>query len=175
VPFCVPIIIIAWTKGVTPRVVYAHGKGFCHFEPRGSQEYPRPPDIPWYDVIFFSVYSFLCLDSSSASQSSLVFVRVSGHGQISLMSALKPSHDNLYCPPKTNQDEIFLAHQVLPGQKVGKLSAPFSPDLLPGMYSLSMHTISKPSSGKLHMVINHNTRKYSLNSMITPRVLNSVE
>jgi hypothetical protein len=79
------------------------------------------------------------------------------------------THDNSHCPPKTDQDQIFLAHQVLSEQKAGRLSAPFGPDLLPWMYSPPMHTVPKPSSEKLHMVIDHSTGKYSLNSMITPK------
>ena len=84
-------------------------------------------------------------------------------------------HDNSRRPPKTDEDRIFLAHQVLSKQKVGRLSAPFRPDLLPGMYSPPIHTIPKPSSEKLHMVINHSAGKYSLNSMIDPKDIASVK
>jgi hypothetical protein len=84
-------------------------------------------------------------------------------------------HDNSCCPPKTNEDHIFLAHQVLFEQKAGRLSAPFGPDLLPGMYSPPVHTILKPSSEKLHMVIDHSAGKYSLNSMINPKDIAGVK
>ena len=41
--------------------------------------------------------------------------------------------------------------------------------MLPGMYSPPVHTIPKPSSKKLHMVVDHSAGKYLLNSMIDPK------
>ena len=79
------------------------------------------------------------------------------------------THNNSRRPPKTEEDHIFLAHQVLSEQKADRLSAPFRPDLLPGMYSPPVHTIPKPSSEKLCMVVDHSAGKYSLNSMINPK------
>ena len=63
--FRVSIFTITRTKGFTPGAIHTHGEGFRHFEPRGPQEYPQSSDIPRYDGIFFSIYSFLRLDSSS--------------------------------------------------------------------------------------------------------------
>ena len=84
-------------------------------------------------------------------------------------------HDNSHCPPITEEDRIFLAHQVLSEQKAGRLSGPFGPDLLPGMYSPPMHTIPKLSSKKLCMVVDHSAGKYSLNSMINPKDIAGVK
>ena len=85
------------------------------------------------------------------------------------------THDNSCRPPKTDEDRIFLAHQVLSEQKAGRLSPPFGPDLLPGMYSPPVHTIPKPSSEKLRMVVDHSAGKYSLNSMIDPKDIAGVK
>ena len=52
---------------------------------------------------------------------------------------------------------------------------PFGPDLLPGMYSPPVHTIPKPSSEKLGMVVDHSAEKYSLNSMINPKDIAGVK
>ena len=43
------------------------------------------------------------------------------------------------------------------------------------MYSPLAHTIPKPSSEKLHMVVDHSTGKYSLNSMIDPKDIAGVK
>jgi hypothetical protein len=79
------------------------------------------------------------------------------------------THDNSHRPPKTDEEEEFLINQVLSEQKAGRLSPTFGPDLLPGMYSPPIHTIPKPSSENLCMVIDHIARRYSLNSMINPK------
>ena len=60
-------------------------------------------------------------------------------------------------------------------QNVGRLSTPFGPDLLPGMYSPPIHSIPIPSSEKLRMVIDHSAGKYSLNSMIDPKDIAGVK
>ena len=52
---------------------------------------------------------------------------------------------------------------------------PFGPDLLPGMYSPPVHTILKPSSEKLCMVVDHSAGKYSLNSIIDPKDIAGVK
>jgi hypothetical protein len=50
-------------------------------------------------------------------------------------------------------------------ESVGRYSLNFSPDLLPGMYSMPIHAV--PKGGKFHLVINHSAGEFSLNSMIT--------
>ena len=85
------------------------------------------------------------------------------------------THDNSHRPLKTDERCAFLSHQVLSEQKAGRLSVPFRPDLLPGMYSPPVHTIPKPSSEKLCMVVDHSAGKYSLNSMINPKDISGVK
>ena len=68
-----------------------------------------------------------------------------------------------------------MAHQILSEQKAGRHSAPFGPDLLPGMYSPPMHTVPKPSSEKLHMVVDHSASKYSLNSITDPKDITGIK
>jgi hypothetical protein len=44
--------------------------------------------------------------------------------------------------------------------------ASFGPDLVLDMYSPLVQTVPEPNSEKLHMVVNHSSGKYLLNSMI---------
>ena len=85
------------------------------------------------------------------------------------------THDNSHRPPKTEEERQFLINQVLSEQRADRLSPPFGPDLLPGMYSPLVHTIPKPSSKKLRMVVDHSAGKYSLNSMIEPKDIAGVK
>ena len=39
-------------------------------------------------------------------------------------------------------------------------------ELLPGMYSMPIHAVLKPNSDDLHLVTDHSTGPFSLNSMI---------
>jgi hypothetical protein len=50
----------------------------------------------------------------------------------------------------------------------GRYSAPFGPDLLPGMMSQPVHVVPKPNSTKFRLVNNHSAGDFSLNSMIPP-------
>jgi hypothetical protein len=59
----------------------------------------------------------------------------------------------------------FLKEQCVEEEALGRLSHPFI-DLLPGMYSMLIHTVPKPHSEKLRMVVNHSAGEFSLNSMI---------
>jgi hypothetical protein len=85
------------------------------------------------------------------------------------------NHDNSHRPPKTDKERVFLKSQVEFEQEAGRLSAPFGPDLLPGMYSPLVHAVPKPASEKLRMVVDHSAGKYSLNSMIDPKDIASVK
>ncbi|CDO77126.1 hypothetical protein BN946_scf184657.g1 [Trametes cinnabarina] len=51
-------------------------------------------------------------------------------------------------------------------EAAGCYSAPFSGDLLPGMYSMPIHAVPKPHSDKMRFINNHSAGKFSLNSMI---------
>ena len=85
------------------------------------------------------------------------------------------TYDSSHRPAKTHEDHEFLINQVLYEQKVGLLSPPFGPNLLPGMYSPPVHTIPKPSSEKLRLVVDQSAGKYSLNSMINPKDIAGVK
>jgi len=85
------------------------------------------------------------------------------------------THDNSYRPPKTDKERDFLLSQVKSEQEAGRLSAPFGPDLLPGMYSPPVHAVPKPASEKLRMVVDHSAGKYSLNSMIDSKDIAGVK
>ena len=49
------------------------------------------------------------------------------------------THNNSHRPPKTEEERQFLINQVLSEQRADRLSPPFGPDLLPGMYSPPVH------------------------------------
>ncbi|KAI0323360.1 hypothetical protein GY45DRAFT_1264713, partial [Cubamyces sp. BRFM 1775] len=51
---------------------------------------------------------------------------------------------------------------------LGRYSAAFGPDLLPGMYCMPVHVVPKPHSAKLRLVNDQSAGAYSLNSMIRP-------
>jgi hypothetical protein len=50
--------------------------------------------------------------------------------------------------------------------EVGHYSQAFGPDLLPGMYSMPIHAVPKPSTNKHRLVTDHSAGKYMLNAMI---------
>ena len=85
------------------------------------------------------------------------------------------THDNSYRPPKTDKERDFLLSQVKSEQEAGRLSPPFGPDLLPGMYSPPVHAVPKPASENLRMVVDHSAGKYSLNSMIDSKDIAGVK
>ncbi|PIL35153.1 hypothetical protein GSI_02942 [Ganoderma sinense ZZ0214-1] len=51
---------------------------------------------------------------------------------------------------------------------LGRYSPAFGSDLLPGMFSMPIHVVSKPHSDKLRLINNLSAGKYSLNGMIRP-------
>ena len=51
--------------------------------------------------------------------------------------------------------------------KLGHYSGPFGPDLLPGIYSMPIHAVPKPSSKKFHPVTDHSAGQFALNNMIS--------
>jgi hypothetical protein len=83
--------------------------------------------------------------------------------------------DSSFRPPNNDKEKDFLVAQVKFEESAGRLSAPFGPDLLPGMYSPPVHAVLKPASEKLCMVVNHSAGVYSLNSMIDPKDIAGVK
>jgi hypothetical protein len=67
---------------------------------------------------------------------------------------------------KTAEQEQFIDDQIREEICLGHVSESFGTDLYPGMYSVPMHTVPKPNSDKLHLVVDHTAGDYSLNSMI---------
>jgi hypothetical protein len=63
--------------------------------------------------------------------------------------------------PEKDSDATFLYSQSDIEVEKEHFSFPFGPDLLPGMYSMPIHTIPKPHSTDLHMVTNQSTGQYS--------------
>jgi hypothetical protein len=83
---------------------------------------------------------------------------------------LKPgyptTHDTSISMPEKDSDADFLRPQRDIEVEKNRFSAPFGPDLLPGMYSMPIHAIPKPRSTDLRMVTDQSAGQYSLNSMI---------
>ncbi|KAG1734357.1 hypothetical protein EDD22DRAFT_787933, partial [Suillus occidentalis] len=67
--------------------------------------------------------------------------------------------------PSSEPQRAFLRDQILKEESVGRYSADFGPDLLPGMYSMPIHAVPK-EGGKFRLVMNHSVGDFSLNSMI---------
>lgn len=67
--------------------------------------------------------------------------------------------------PSTQPEYDFIHGQISKEEAVGRYSSSFGPDLLPGMYSMPVHTVPK-EGGKYCLVTNHSAGEYSLNSMI---------
>ena len=67
---------------------------------------------------------------------------------------------------KSDEQLCVLDNQIHEEIKAGRLSESFGSELLPGMYSVPIHTVPKPNSDKLRLVVDHSAGDYSLNSMI---------
>ncbi|KAG1727188.1 uncharacterized protein EDB91DRAFT_1254013 [Suillus paluster] len=67
---------------------------------------------------------------------------------------------------KSNDQLRFIEDQICEEIRLGRLSESFGTELYPGMYSVPMHTVPKPNSDKLCLVVDHTVGNYSLNSMI---------
>ncbi|KAJ8591092.1 hypothetical protein M405DRAFT_735681, partial [Rhizopogon salebrosus TDB-379] len=67
---------------------------------------------------------------------------------------------------KTDVQMQFITEQVAEEVRMGRFSASFGTELLPGMYSVPVHAVPKPHSDKLRLVVDHSAGDYSLNSMI---------
>ena len=74
--------------------------------------------------------------------------------------------DHSFRPPKNETEAIFIRNQRDIEISAGRFSPSFHKDLLPGMYSLPIHSVPKPHTTKLRLVTDHSAGKFSLNSMI---------
>lgn len=74
--------------------------------------------------------------------------------------------NSAYTCAKTDEQEQFISDQIREEIRLGRVSESFGTDLYPGMYSVPMHTVPKPNSDKLRLVVDHTAGDYSLNSMI---------
>ena len=75
--------------------------------------------------------------------------------------------DNSGPPPKTTVQSDFLRNQIQSEFEAGRYSAPFGPDLLPGMYSTPILAVpKKPGSEKLRLCNHQSYGEFSPNSMI---------
>jgi hypothetical protein len=78
-----------------------------------------------------------------------------------------PCINDAHVGTTTNHDQaVFLDTQIHLEVKKGQFSQPFGPDLLPGIYSMPIYAIPKDNGFTFHMVTNHSSGPYSLNSMI---------
>ncbi|KAG2746164.1 hypothetical protein P692DRAFT_20849526 [Suillus brevipes Sb2] len=69
------------------------------------------------------------------------------------------------CSKSDNQKQ-FIEDQICEEIRLGCVSESLGTKLYPGMYSVPMHTVPKPNSDKLRLVVDHTAGDYSLNSMI---------
>ena len=71
--------------------------------------------------------------------------------------------------PKGENELNFICEQRNKEIALGRFSENFGKELLPGMYSMPVHVISKPHLSDLCLVTNQSAGDYSLNSMMTSR------
>ena len=76
------------------------------------------------------------------------------------------THDESHPAPTDKKQASFLRDQCLKERQKGHFSDSFGLKLLPGMYSMPVHAVPKPSSVDLCLVMDHSTGPFSLNSMI---------
>ncbi|OBZ71265.1 hypothetical protein A0H81_08358 [Grifola frondosa] len=82
--------------------------------------------------------------------------------------------DEDWPPPGDEATLAFLREQRDEEIALGRFSAAFGPDLLPGMYCMPIHAVSKPHSDKLRLVNDHSAGQFSLNSLITHESIKGV-
>lgn len=76
------------------------------------------------------------------------------------------THDESRPTPSDDRQASFIREQCLKERHKGYFSRSFGTELLPGMYSMPIHAVSKPDSDDLRLVTDHSAGLYSLNSMI---------
>jgi hypothetical protein len=69
-------------------------------------------------------------------------------------------------PPKNETERVFLIDQRDVEIKAARFSKPFGSELLPGMNTVPVHSVPKPQSDMLRLVVDHSAGPFSLNSMI---------
>ncbi|KAH7904309.1 hypothetical protein BJ138DRAFT_1019301, partial [Hygrophoropsis aurantiaca] len=69
-------------------------------------------------------------------------------------------------PLGTDCERDFVKQQFQIEIAAGHFPPSFGKHLLPGMYSVPIHTIPKPHSDKLRLIVDHSAGSFSLNSMI---------
>jgi len=74
--------------------------------------------------------------------------------------------NSMHTAAKTDVQERFIQDQLWEEISLRRFSPSFGKDLLPGMYSIPIHTVPKPHSDKLRLVVDHTAGDFSLNSMI---------
>ena len=69
--------------------------------------------------------------------------------------------------PKTPEEAAFLQEQIDKEVMCGRYLEPFGSDLLPGIYSMSIHAVPKLGSNKHRLVTDHSAGQFALNNMIS--------
>ncbi|OBZ76275.1 hypothetical protein A0H81_03450 [Grifola frondosa] len=77
-------------------------------------------------------------------------------------------------PPGDEAALQFLRDQRDEEVALGRYSAAFGTELLPGMYAMPIHAVPKPCSDKLRLVNDHSAGEFSLNSLIRPESIKGV-
>ena len=83
-----------------------------------------------------------------------------------LSGGFPATHDESRPMPSDEQKSSLIRDQCLKERHKGYYSESFGTDLLPGMYSMPIHTVPKPHSEDLRLVTDHSAGPFSLNSMI---------
>jgi hypothetical protein len=76
------------------------------------------------------------------------------------------TYDESHPTPNNKVHATFLQDQCFKECLKGHFSSSFGSQLLPGMYSMPIHTVPKPHSINLHLVTDHSAGPFSLNNMI---------
>jgi hypothetical protein len=76
------------------------------------------------------------------------------------------THDESKQVYLTEEKEKFLLDQVQHERSLGRISAPFGKDLLPGMYCMPNYVVPKPHSAGWRLVNDLSAGPFSLNSMV---------
>ena len=74
--------------------------------------------------------------------------------------------DGVWHLPKSEQECDFLEEQVQTKIATEHFLELFRTELLPGMYSLPVHTVPKPDSDMMHLVVDHSSGDFSPNLMV---------
>ncbi|KAH7915245.1 hypothetical protein BJ138DRAFT_998281, partial [Hygrophoropsis aurantiaca] len=78
-------------------------------------------------------------------------------------------------PLKSDHEKDFVRKQFDIEISAGHFSPSFGSSLLPGMYSVPIHTVPKPHSDKLCLIVDHSAGSFSLNSMIDRDLISGVK